>query len=213
MTTPATVLHAIIAGFAAIPPAEWAAVLLALGYLLLAVRQNAWCWACAIVSSAIFLVLFARGGLVMQAVLQLFYIAMGVYGWLAWRGGGDAGRALPVTRLTLRWHGFAIAGVLAASAVNGWAVSGGQGGWVPYVDALVAWGSVLATVMVTRKVLENWLYWIALDSIAAVLYWTQGFQATAVLFVVYVVIAVRGYSEWRASLHRGPAEATESARA
>ena len=213
MTPHTAVLDAIIAGFAAIPPAEWAAVLLALGYLLLAVRQNAWCWACAVASSAIFLVLFARGGLVMQAVLQLFYIAMGVYGWLAWRGGGDAGRALPVTRLTLRWHGFAIAGVLAASAVNGWAVGGGQGGWVPYVDALVAWGSVLATVMVTRKVLENWLYWIALDSIAAVLYWTQGFQATAVLFVVYVVIAVRGYFEWRASLDRSPAEATENSRA
>lgn len=210
--TPATLFDAVVAGFAAIPPAEWAAVVLALGYLLLAVRQNAWCWACAIASSAIFLVLFAQAGLVMQAVLQLFYIAMGVYGWAAWRGGGDTGRALPVTRWTPRWHGLAFAGVVAVSAVNGWAVRSGQGGWVPYVDALVAWGSVLATVMVTRKVLENWLYWIALDSIAAVLYWTQGLQATAVLFIVYVVIAVRGYFEWRASLDRSPAEATESAR-
>ena len=212
MTTSAAVLDSIVAGFAAIPPAEWAAVLLALGYLLLAVRQNAWCWACAIASSAIFLVLFAQGGLVMQAVLQLFYIAMGVYGWRAWRSGGDAGRALPVSRRTLRWHGLAVAVVVAVSAVNGWVVRSEQGGWVPYVDSLVAWGSVLATVMVTRKVLENWLYWIALDSIAAVLYWTQGFQATAVLFVVYVVIAVRGYFEWRASLSRSPTEATESTR-
>jgi nicotinamide mononucleotide transporter len=210
--TPATLFDAVVAGFAAIPPAEWAAVVLALGYLLLAVRQNAWCWACAIASSAIFLVLFAQGGLVMQAVLQLFYIAMGVYGWRAWRSGGDAGRALPVSRRTLRWHGLAVAVVVAVSAVNGWVVKSEQGGWVPYVDSLVAWGSVLATVMVTRKVLENWLYWIALDSIAAVLYWTQGLQATAVLFIVYVVIAVRGYFEWRASLDRSPAEATESAR-
>jgi nicotinamide mononucleotide transporter len=88
----------------------------------------------------------------------------------------------------------------------------GKGGWVPYADAFVAWGSVVATVMVTRKVLENWLYWIALDSIAAVLYSAQGFQATAVLFVVYVVIAVRGYFTWRADLDSAPTEATESAR-
>jgi nicotinamide mononucleotide transporter len=205
-------IDATLAGFAAIPPAEWAAVVLALGYLLLAVRQNAWCWACAIASSAIFLVLFARGGLVMQAVLQLFYIAMGAYGWRAWRSGGDAGGALPVSRWRLRRHGLVVAVVVALSAANGWVLGIGKGGWVPYADAFVAWGSVVATVMVTRKVLENWLYWIALDSIAAVLYSAQGFQATAVLFVVYVVIAVRGYFTWRADLDSAPTEATESAR-
>jgi nicotinamide mononucleotide transporter len=67
--------------------------------------------------------------------------------------------------------------------------------------------------MVTRKVLENWLYWIVLDSAAAVLYWSQGLQATAVLFVVYVVIAVRGYFEWRADLARDDAVAGGTARA
>jgi len=203
----------LLQSLAAIPPAEWVAVALALGYLLLAVRQNAWCWACAIASSGIYLVLFARGGLQMQAVLQVFYIGMALYGWRAWRGGGDERGALPVTRWPLRWHALATGVVVVASLVNGWLVGREAGGWVPYVDALVAWGSVLATVMVTRKVLENWLYWIALDSIAAVLYWTQGFQATAVLFVVYVAIAVRGYFEWRADLGRGAATVTDSARA
>jgi nicotinamide mononucleotide transporter len=213
MTTPAALLDAIVAGFAAIPLPEWVAVVLALVYLLLAVRQNAWCWVCAIASSALFLVLFAQGGLVMQAVLQLFYIAMGVYGWRAWRGGGAAGGALPVSRWTRGRHVLAVVGVIAAAAVNGRLVGQGQGGWVPYADALVAWGSVLATVMVTRKVLENWLYWITLDSVAAVLYWTQGFHATAVLFVVYVVIAVRGYFEWRAGLQHRADAPKESTRA
>jgi len=77
-----------------------------------------------------------------------------------------------------------------------------QGGLVPYVDAFVAWASVLATWMVARKVLENWLYWIVVDSVAAALYWSQGFQATAGLYVLYVVIAVRGYIAWRADLAR-----------
>jgi nicotinamide mononucleotide transporter len=156
-------------------------------------------------------VLFAQGGLVMQAALQLFYIGMGVYGWRAWRGGARG--ELPVSRRPLRWHLLATGAVVVASVVNGWLVGRETGGWVPYVDAFVAWGSVLATAMVTRKVLENWLYWIALDSIAAGLYWTQGFQATAVLFVVYVAIAVRGYFEWRAGLSRGAAAAKDSARA
>jgi len=209
--TLAGALDAVLAALAAISPAEWIAVLFALGYLLLAVRQNAWCWACAIASSAIFLVLFARGGLVMQSALQVFYIAMGAYGWWAWRRGSGEGATLPVARWRSGQHAISIVALLAASAVNGWIVARSQGGWVPYVDAFVAWVSVLATWMVARKVLENWLYWIVVDSVAAALYWTQGFHATAVLFVVYVVIAIKGYFAWRADLVRAPGAAAEGA--
>ena len=207
--TLAAALDAVVAAFAAIPPAEWVAVLLAFGYLVLAVRQNAWCWVCAIASSAIFFVLFARGGLVMQAALQVFYVAMGAYGWWAWRRGSAQGAALPVSRWRAGRHAVAIAALLTASVVNGWIVARAQGGWVPYVDAFVAWVSVLATWMVARKVLENWLYWIVVDSVAAALYWSQGFHATAVLFVAYVIIAVRGYFAWRADSGSAPGAAAE----
>lgn len=211
MTSTAT-LDVVAAAVAAIPAAEWIAVLLALGYLLLAVRQNAWCWACAIASSSIFFVLFARGGLVMQAALQVFYIAMGAYGWWAWRRGSSDGAGLPVSRWRARQHAATVVALLATAAVNGWIVARAQGGWVPYADAFVAWVSVLATWMVARKVLENWLYWIVVDSAAAALYWSQGFHATAVLFVVYVLIAVRGFFAWRATLRSAPGVASEAAR-
>jgi nicotinamide mononucleotide transporter len=210
--TMAGALDVIVAALAAIPPAEWAAVALALGYLLLAVRQNAWCWACAIASSAIYLVLFAQGGLVMQSALQLFYIGMGVYGWRVWHGAiGTPGEALPVSRWSARQHVLGIGVALVVSVVNGWIVARTQGGLVPYVDAFVAWFSVLATWMVARKVLENWLYWIVVDSVAAGLYWSQGFQATAGLYVLYVVIATRGYIAWRADLARNAVSATGAA--
>lgn len=199
-------LAGVIASFATIPAAEWVAVVLALAYLLLAVRQNPWCWAAAAVSSAIYLVLFARGGLLMQATLQVFYIGMAAYGWYAWRGGAlEPGATLPVTRWSGARHALAIAAIAVATLLNGRIIAGESGSLVPYVDALVAWASVLATWLVARKVLENWLYWIAVDAIAAVLYWTQGFHATAVLFVLYVVIAVRGYFTWRRDLEQGVA--------
>jgi nicotinamide mononucleotide transporter len=203
--TLAAVLDAGAAALAAISPAEWVAVLLAFGYLVLAVRQNAWCWVCAIASSAIFLVLFARADLVMQAALQLFYIAMGAYGWWAWRRGAAELGELPVSRWSAGRHLLSVGAVLTATIVNGWVVARAQGGVVPYVDAFVAWASVVATWMVARKVLENWLYWIVVDSVAAALYWSQGFHATAVLFVIYVVIAVRGYFAWRSDLAVHPA--------
>lgn len=195
-------------------PAEWIAVALALGYLLLAVRQSLWCWACAAASSAIYLVLFARGGLTMQAALQVFYIAMAAYGWYAWRGGrrpDEAGaEPLRVSTWPPLLHALAIGGALVATAVSGWLLSPAGGDAVAYVDALVAWVSVLATWMVARKLLENWLYWIVIDLVAAGLYWSQGFAATSLLFLVYVVIAVRGYFSWRADL-AGAREAAASA--
>jgi nicotinamide mononucleotide transporter len=139
----------------------------------------------------------------MQSVLQVFYIGMGIYGWRAWRGGLlDRGEALGVSRWSASRHALGLASVVVLSLVNGWIIARSQGGLVPYVDAFVAWVSVLATWLVARKVLENWLYWIAIDAVAAVLYWSQGFHATAVLFVLYVVIAVRGFVTWRADLAR-----------
>jgi nicotinamide mononucleotide transporter len=59
---------------------------------------------------------------------------------------------------------------------------------------------VFATWLVARKVLENWLYWIVLDSLGAGLYWSQGLIATALLFVLYAAIAVQGYRSWRSSI-------------
>jgi nicotinamide mononucleotide transporter len=198
------VLESLRTALAGITAAEWIAVVFAFAYLVLAIRQNAWCWACSIVSSAIFLVLFARGGLVMQAWLQVFYVAMAVYGWWAWRRGGEGPQsALTVSRWPLRRHLVALVVIGVVSVVNGrWVAGGAHDALVPYVDALTAWVSVFATWLVARKVLENWLYWIVVDMVAAALYFTQGLHATAVLFVVYSLVAIRGYQQWRADYRR-----------
>ena len=177
---------------------EWIAVALALAYVLLAIRQSRACWPAAAASAAIYLVLFARGGLPMQAALQAFYIAMAAYGWYAWRDDSRNGQQLQVSTRPARWHVVALAAVIALSAVNAWVLPGAGTPVLAYTDAFVAWGSVLATWMVARKVLENWLYWILFDLFAAALYFAQGFHATAGLFLLYVVLAVRGYFAWRA---------------
>jgi nicotinamide mononucleotide transporter len=123
---------------------------------------------------------------------------MAFYGWYAWRASHHQAQELPVTVRPLRWHVGVLAVVIVLSLVNGWLTSREQPSLVPYVDAVVAWGSVVATWLMTRKVMENWLYWIVFDLLAAGLYVSQGFYATTVLFLIYVVLAVRGYFEWRA---------------
>ena len=194
---------AIVAALAAVTPLEWFAVLLAIAYLLLAIRQNPWCWAFAILSSALYLVLFARAGLVMQSALQLFFIAMAVYGWRKWRGTSETA-PLPVRRWPWPRHLWALGAVAVVTAVNGALIAHDGAGVVPYADAGVAWASVLTTWLVARKVLENWLWWIAIDVVAATLYGSQGLHATAALYVLYAALAVRGFQRWRRDL-RSPA--------
>jgi nicotinamide mononucleotide transporter len=199
-------LDTVWSGITGISAAEWVAVVFALAYVLLAIRQNALCWPASIVSASIFMVLFWRGGLVMQACLQVFFVGMGCYGWYAWRRGSDGAlRELPVSRLPLRWHLVALAVIAVVSYANGRWDAGPDGGLVPYVDALTAWVSFFATWLVARKVLENWLYWIVTDLVAAGLYYSQGLHATTVLFVIYSMMAVRGYLQWRADLREAEA--------
>lgn len=179
----------------------WEAFAAALGlaYLLLAVRRSLLCWLCAFVSTAIYLVLFARASLYMQSALQVFYLVMAVVGFMEWRRGrSDEGEVL-IRRWTAKQHLLAAAAVLAATAVNGWLLRSTDAA-APYVDSFVTWGSVITTWMVARRVIENWLYWIIVDAIAAWLYFSQGLLVTSLLFVIYLGIVVRGYFVWRRQL-------------
>jgi len=97
-------------------PWEALAVVLALAYLLLAVRESAWCWAAAFVSTLIYLFLFWQGRLYMQSALQGYYLVMAVYGWWSWRGGAEGDAALPITRRPWRRH----LGWAAAVCAAGW---------------------------------------------------------------------------------------------
>ena len=192
-------VETLLAAVADISAVEWVGVALALGYLLLAIRQDPSCWACSIASSALYTVLFARAGLTMQSALQVFFIGMAVYGWWAWRGGAQHA-PVAVQRWPASWHVLAVTAITIITFVNGAWLSHGTAAperpLVPYVDAAIAWGSVFTTWLVARKVLENWLYWIVIDVAAAMLYLTQGLHATAGLYGLYAVLAVHGYRQW-----------------
>lgn len=177
-------------------PWEAVAVVLALAYLLLAVARNIWCWACAFVSTAIYLVLMAHAGLYMQTLLQVFYLATAVYGYWEWRRGENKEGEVAIEHWTGRQHVIAAVLVSIATVVNGVLLSRMADAHAPYLDAFVTWGSVVTTWMVARRVIENWLYWIVVDGVAAYLYFTQGLKATAVLFVIYIGIVIHGYFVW-----------------
>ncbi|MGB5486576.1 MAG: nicotinamide riboside transporter PnuC [Lysobacterales bacterium] len=185
----------------AMSPWEAVAVIFAIAYLLLAVKENILCWLFALLSTAIYTILFWDVSLLMESALNVYYMAMAVYGWQQWtRGGsngGDEPHALGIQSLSIRQHVMVIAAIAILSLVSGYLLGEHSSAAWPYVDSFTTWASVITTYLVTRKYLENWLYWIVIDTVSIPLYIDRGLNLTALLFVAYVVIAVIGYFKWR----------------
>ncbi|MDF1762395.1 MAG: nicotinamide riboside transporter PnuC [Oleibacter sp.] len=192
---------------------ETTAVLLGVAYLILAMRQSQWCWYAAFGSTAIFSWLFFDVSLLMESALNVYYLAMAIYGWMSWRGGlnGTVKTHQQVELSIQSWewqqHGFAIGGVVLLSLISGWLLTENTGAVMPYLDSFTTWGAVLTTWMVTRKVLENWLYWVVIDAAAIILYIDRELYLTALLMAFYVVLAVVGWFMWKADYHQQAAVA------
>ncbi len=184
--------------YGALPRTELTAVILAVAYLVLAIRQNIWCWLCAAVSTAMYVYLFAKANLYMESLLNVFYFVMAIYGWYMWRGGKTESE-LPVSVWSGQIHLYAIAAIICLAAGNGFLLANFTDAAYPYVDSATTFAAIWATFLVARKVLENWWYWLIIDVVSIFIYWSRGLEATAFLFVVYVVLIPIGLVAWTRS--------------
>lgn len=181
-----------------------AAVLSAIG-VWLGVRQAVWNWPFGIVSVLMYAWIFFRARLYADAGLQLFYAGISVYGWWHWLTGGRRAdgsdgapaAALPVTRMPAAWW----PAVVGVTALAGWGIghllATQTNAAIPYLDAALTATSLTAQWMLTRKYVENWLLWIAVDVVYVPTYLARALPVTAVLYAVFLVLAVMGWREWR----------------
>ena len=185
--------------FQALAPLELLAVLLAVGYLLLAIRQNIWCWFFAAISTAIYVYLFLQAKLYMESLLNIFYFAMALYGWTVWYFGRVGNAELPVSVWSRSIHAVALVVIAAISLTTGYLLDRFTDAAFPYVDSMTTWGAVWATFLVARKVLENWWYWLVIDVTSVFIYWARDLQLTSLLFVIYVMLVPIGLLSWTRS--------------
>lgn len=176
---------------------ETVAVLLALVYVVLAIRQNPWCWLASAFGAAIYMVLFFEGRLFMESFLQLFYVVMAGYGLWAWSQGGNEKLSLPVTQRTLVWHATALLFILVVTSGIALILYRFTTADAAFLDTLTTVASLVTTWMVARKIAENWLYWVVIDAIYVYLFATKGYYLTAILYSLFLGMAAYGYITWR----------------
>jgi len=184
--------------YGALPRIEIMAVLLAVAYLVLAIRQNIWCWFCAAISTTVYVYLFAKANLYMESLLNVFYFVMAIYGWTMWRGGGTDDE-LPVSVWSRQIHFYAVAIIVFLAGGSGFLLANFTDAAYPYIDSATTFAAIWATFLVARKVLENWWYWLVIDVVSVFIYWSRGLEATAVLFVLYVALIPIGLVAWTRS--------------
>jgi len=175
---------------------ELTAVVFAIAYLVLAVRENILCWFAAGISTIIFLFTFWDVKLYMESGLQVYYLAMAIFGWYQWRLANDGSTSLQVSMWSMRQHLIALTLIALFTYVSGYLLNSATDAQLPYLDSFTTWGSVVTTFMVARKVLENWIYWLVIDAISIYLYMDRELYFTSMLFAVYMVIIFFGWFSW-----------------
>ena len=175
---------------------EIAAVVFAIIYLLLAVKQDVKCWFAAIISSILYFFIMYDAGLYMEAYLQIFYIMMAFYGLQQWRSVDTDAPQFIVRTWDKRMHIKIITLIVIMTLISGFLLEKYTNAIFPFIDGLTTWGAIVATYMVAKRLLENWIYWFVIDFISIFLFMSRGLFLTSGLFFIYLVIIYFGYMSW-----------------
>jgi nicotinamide mononucleotide transporter len=184
-----------LSGFTAMSQWEYIAVGLSMAYLLLAIKESLWCWPAAFFSTLIYTILYWNGALLMESLLNFYYMYMAVYGWQVWRK-NKANSALMITSWPIKKHITLIVCTTLSAIGIGYFMTTYTHADYAYLDSFTTCFAVVTTYLVAKKVLENWLYWIVIDAASMYLYYEKGYYPTLALFVFYTIMAAWGFKTW-----------------
>jgi nicotinamide mononucleotide transporter len=173
-------------------------------YIWLSVKQKMALWFVGILSSGLYVFVFFQSHLYADAALNIYYLLVSIYGWVHWYLGKQLPQKhLPVGRLTIKkWvHYLLITGILTFACFYVLKTIPQKIGLtpssVPFWDALITSGSIVATWMLAKKILDQWLWWIVIDGISVGVFFYKDLYYTSLLFAVYTILAAIGYLQWK----------------
>lgn len=176
---------------------EWIIFISAIIYILLIAAENAWGWLFGIIASIVSVYLCYTGNLFLESGLNVFYAIVGFYGWYQWLYGSKDKKEIQISENTKLKNGYLI--LLGCLIWIPFAILAKKYSTqaLPYLDAFITTFSLIATWMTTKKMIENWLYWIIVDALGILLFGNREFYLLALLNIIYTSMAIAGYFSWR----------------
>jgi len=168
--------------------------------VVLTVRANIWCWPAGIVSIIAYSFLFFSIRLYADALLQVFFLITSIFGWWYWLHGGKDRENAAISKLSRPGWILTLLSMIIAVLASGTLFSSYTDAHIPYWDSSIAGLSVTAQLLLMQKKLENWLFWIFCDILSIGVYIYKNIHLTALLYAVFLCLAVRGFFAWRKEL-------------
>ncbi len=178
---------------------EFIAVATAIIYVVMATKIKKSCFVFGLISSAIYSYLCFQLKFYFDFGINLFYVALSIYGWITWTSANNVeleAKKIPKKLLLL---GIVFSGIICFLLAH-FADRFSDASW-PYLDSFTSLFAILASWMLVKKYIENWLIWIVVDLVASAMYLMKGLHLTSLLFIIYTIIAIFGYLEWKKKLN------------
>ncbi|MCC7332138.1 MAG: nicotinamide mononucleotide transporter [Flavobacteriales bacterium] len=175
---------------------EIIAVLFGVVYVVLAAKNNNFCWIFGIIGSAISIYLFiVYAKLYAEALLYFYYVIAGIYGWIIWKKQKVSDE---VYQHSFYKHIVIVTiGTLLSFALYKMVTYFFVDAQRPLIDSFTTIFSFIATYLTAKKWIENWLYWVVIDLVSTFLYFSRGLEIYALLMVANTLIALYGYFSWK----------------
>lgn len=171
---------------------ESIAVFFSILYVVLTARESIWCWGAAAISVSLYIYICYTAQLYPETGLQIFYLIMAIVGYKMWKKENN--------EEIKEWSELTHLGIIILGAIltffMGFYFTTYTDSAMPITDSFTTVFSLIATYMVVKKVLGNWLYWIVIDLVSVYLYFNRDLHLTSLLFIVYTIVAVFGYFSW-----------------
>ncbi len=178
-------------------PLELIATIAGLIHVYLLTRERLIAWPFGILSVAIYVYIFFVSRLYSDAILHVFYIGLNTYGWFHWMRRDQSSKRLPVTRLSGIHLAMVLGAIFLFTLIWGYVMDTRTDAYFAYFDAFTTVASLIAQFLLTRKKIDNWLIWIAVDLVAIPIYLAKGLYLTSGLYGVYLILCISGWLEWR----------------
>lgn len=172
--------------------------------VLFTICRSVWCWPTGLIQVLLFIFVFYDAKLYSDLLLHVIYVFLQLYGWHCWTRKAANDDSLIVLSLPRRVLGGWVVITIAGTIALGWAMAHWTDASLPYPDAFTTTASLVAQFLLARRYIQNWLFWICVDVVAIWVYFTKELNATAVLYLAFLIMASIGLVIWYKRLLNQP---------
>lgn len=167
-------------------------------YLLLAIKQNVWCFVAAFFSTLIYTIIFFDASLLMDSFLNAYYLLMAIYGWYSWKYSNiKENKELKISSFGIKTNIKIVFLLSILSLILGFYMQNYTSADFAYLDTFTTIFAIYSTYLLTKKIIENWIYWIVIDTVSIYIYLNKEFYLTAILFAIYTILAIVAFTNWK----------------